>query len=104
LIPLWTQTPSQFGLVSSIFLLSSPGQLTRVSFTLSAYPIGIPESHPNSLSDLHPSTLPDRINAYLAKSPYPIILPIGLLLIQPYTVLPGRITLPDLFSIELPPT
>jgi hypothetical protein len=35
----FTWTPFQFGLVSSIFFLSSPKQLTRVTFTLSAYPI-----------------------------------------------------------------
>jgi hypothetical protein len=66
LIPLWTQTPSQFRLVSSIFFLSSPGQLTRVTFTLLAYPIGLSKSHLNSLPELHPSALPDRINTYLA--------------------------------------
>jgi hypothetical protein len=82
LIPFWTRTPSQFGLVSSIFFLNSSGQLTWVTFTLSAYPnptrtacpnstrapypSSIPESCSNSLPELHLSTLPDRINAYLA--------------------------------------
>jgi hypothetical protein len=37
LIPLWTQDPSQFGLVSPIFFFNSSEQLTRVTFTLSAY-------------------------------------------------------------------
>jgi hypothetical protein len=40
----------------------------------------------------------------MAESHYPILLPIRLLLIQLYTVLPGRITLPDLFPIGLLPT
>jgi hypothetical protein len=66
LIPFWTWTPSQFGLVSSTFLLSSRGQLNRLTFTLSAYPIDLPESHPSGLSDHHPSALPDHINAYPA--------------------------------------
>jgi hypothetical protein len=82
LIPLWTWTPSQFGLVSSIFFLSSPGQLTRVTFTLSAYPIDLPKSHPNSLPKLQPSTLSEP---HLIAS----------MLTWPYTLIPGRITLPD---------
>jgi hypothetical protein len=49
LIQLWTQTPSQFELVSSIFFLNSFGQLTRVTFTLSAYPIS-----PNRLTRILP--------------------------------------------------
>jgi hypothetical protein len=53
LIPLWTRTPFQFGLVSSIFFLSSPRQLTRVTFSLSAYSIGLLESRSNSLPELH---------------------------------------------------
>jgi hypothetical protein len=39
LIPLWTRTPSQFRLVSSIFFLNSSRQLTRVTFTRAPYPI-----------------------------------------------------------------
>jgi hypothetical protein len=39
LIPLRTQTPSQFRLISSIFFMNSSGHPTRVTFTLSAYPI-----------------------------------------------------------------
>jgi hypothetical protein len=60
LIPFCTRTPSQFGLVSAIFFLSSPGQHTLVTFTLSAYPIlpdRLTKSHMNSLSDVHPSAL-----------------------------------------------
>jgi hypothetical protein len=125
LIPFWTQTPSQFGLVSSIFFLNSSGQLTRVTFTLSAYPIGLLESCQNSLFELHLSALPDHINAYPAlyvhtqlnylswffsrldfylpdliwsypaELPYPTPLLIRLLLTRPYIVLPSRITLPD---------
>jgi hypothetical protein len=92
LIPFWTRTSSQFRLVSSIFL-SSPEQLTRVAFILLAYPTGLLESCLNSLSNLHPSVLPDRINAYPVESPYliltrsyPIELPylIGLLPIRLY--------------------
>jgi hypothetical protein len=56
LIPLWTRTPFQFGLVYSIFF-SLPGQLSQVTFTVSAYLIGLPESRPNSLPDPHPSAL-----------------------------------------------
>jgi hypothetical protein len=82
LIPLWTQTPSQFGLVSSIFFLSSPGQLTQVTFTLSAYPIGLPKSRPNSLYNLHPRAL---------HEPYLIVS----MLTWPYTTFLGRITLPN---------
>jgi hypothetical protein len=152
LIPLWTRTPSQFKLVSSIFFFNSSGQLTWVTFTLSAYLIGLPESRPNSLPELHlsalpkpypitsmltrpytfipgritlPNSSPDQTSTYpalhdltrsnyltqsfsrsdfylpgLTRSysaglPYPILLPVGLLLTRPYTVLPGRITLPD---------
>jgi hypothetical protein len=39
LISPWTWTPFQFKLVSSISFLSSPGHLTQVTSTLSAYPI-----------------------------------------------------------------
>jgi hypothetical protein len=39
-----------------------------------------------------------------AELPYPILLPIGLLLTRPYSVLPSQITLPDLFPIGLLPT
>jgi hypothetical protein len=111
LIPPWTQTPFQLGLVSSIFFLSSPEQLTRVTFTVSAYPIGLPESCPNSLPELHPRALPDRIKSlpglirsYPAELPYSILLPIRLQLTRPYTVLPGRIILPDLFPVGIMPT
>jgi hypothetical protein len=144
LSPLWTQTPLQFGPASSIFFLCLPRQLTWVTFTLSAYPIGLPESHLNSLPNPHPSTisepypitsmftrpynrltrsaylntartpypsltwshqcLPGLICSYPVESPYLILLPIGLLLTQPYKVLPSRITLPDLFPVRLLPT
>jgi hypothetical protein len=114
LIPLWTQTPFQFGLVSSISFLSSPGQLIRVTFTLSAYPI-----LPDQLTQISPEQLtqnsPERltrshqylaglIHSYPTELLYPILLPIGLLLTRPYTVLPDRITLPDIFQIRLLPT
>jgi hypothetical protein len=73
LIPLWTQTSSQFGLVSSILFLNSSGQLTQVTFTLSPYPIS-----PDRLTRFSPEqltrtplehltwALPDCINAYPA--------------------------------------
>jgi hypothetical protein len=35
------------------------------------------------------------IRSYPTELRYPILLPIGLLLTQPYTILPGRITLLD---------
>jgi hypothetical protein len=44
------------------------------------------------------------IRPYPTESPYPILLPIRLLLTRPYMVLPGRITLPNLFPIKLLPT
>jgi hypothetical protein len=62
---------TQFGLVSSIFFLSSSRQLTQVTFTISAYPIS-----PDRLTRISPEqltrtpakrltrALPDRINAY----------------------------------------
>jgi hypothetical protein len=81
LIPLWTRTPLQFGPSFSIFFLSLPGQLTRVTFTLSAYPIGLPESRPDSLPDPHPNAL---------SEPYPI----ASMFIWPYMFIPGRISLP----------
>jgi hypothetical protein len=64
LIPFWTWTPFQLGLVSSIFFFSSPGQLTRVTFTLSAYPI-----LPDQLTRISPKqltrTLPERLTRAL---------------------------------------
>jgi hypothetical protein len=111
LIPFWTRTPSQSRLASSIFFLSSPGQLTQVTFTLSAYPIfrdRLTRISPEQLTWTSPEhltwshqCLPGLIHSYPAELPYLIVLPIRLLLIQPYTVLPGRITLPDLFLIGL---
>jgi hypothetical protein len=87
LIPLWTRTPSQFGLVTSIFFLSSLGQLIRITFTISTYPI---------------SFLNLTRTAYLnfIRAPYPI----ASMLTRPYTFIPSRIILPDLFPIELLPT
>jgi hypothetical protein len=110
LIPLWTRTPSQFRLVSSIFFLSSPVPLTWVTFILSAYPNHIRIASPIFIRAPNPSLtrsnqcLPSLIHPYPAESPYPIIFPIGLLLTRPYTVLPDQITLPDLFPIGLLPT
>jgi hypothetical protein len=43
--------------IRTYFLSTYPGNF---------YPIGLPESRPNSLPELHPSALPDRINAYPA--------------------------------------
>jgi hypothetical protein len=82
MIPLWTQTALQFKSASSIFFLSLPEQLTRVTFTLSAYPIGLPESRLDSLPDPHPNAL---FETYLIASMF----------IRPYMFIPGRITLPD---------
>jgi hypothetical protein len=98
LIPLWPWTPSQFGLVSSIFFLSSPGQLTRVTFTLSAYPIGLPKSHPNNLSYLHPSALPKPyLIASMLTQPYTSILS----LIRPYPAL-HDLTRPNYLAQSFP--
>jgi hypothetical protein len=82
LIPLSTQTPLQFRPASSIFFLSLPRQLTRVTFTLSAYLIDLPESCPDSLPDPYLNAL---------SEPYPI----SSMFIRPYMFIPGRITLPD---------
>jgi hypothetical protein len=82
LIPLWTWTPLQFGHVSSIFFLTLLGQLTRVIFTLSTYPIDLPKSCPDSLPDPHTNAL---------SEPYPI----ASMFIQSYMFIPGRIILPD---------
>jgi hypothetical protein len=104
LIPFWTRTPSQFGLASSIFFLSSPGQLTRVTFTLLAYPNLARIAYPIfirapylSLTRWH-QCLPGLVCSYPAKLPYPILLPIRLLLTRSYTVLPSRINLPDVLT------
>jgi hypothetical protein len=116
MIPLWTQNPLQFGPASSIFFLSLLRQLTRVTFTLSAYlnlirttypiltrapyPITsmftrpynwLTRSYPISLLESHPNTLPE---------PYPITS----MFTWPYMFIPGRITLPDHFPVRLPPT
>jgi hypothetical protein len=81
LIPLWTRTPFHFRLACSIFFLSSPGQLTRVTFTLSA-------------SDLTRLAYPN-----LSRTAYPNIVwapyPIASMLTRPYMLIPDRITLPD---------
>jgi hypothetical protein len=106
-------------------------EFIRTTYLGNLYPIGLPESHPNSLPELHPSALPERhtrilleqlartppehltrshqcllglIRSYPAELPYPILLLVGLILIRPYTVLPGQITLPNLFPIGLLPT
>jgi hypothetical protein len=90
--------------------MSSPGQLTLVTFTLSAYPNLARIAYLNFTRTLYPSLtwshqcLPGLIRSYATEFLYPILLLIGLLLTQPYTVLPGRITLPDLFLIGLLPT
>jgi hypothetical protein len=73
LIPPWTRTTFQFRLVSSIFFLSSPGKLTRVTFTQSTYPTlpdWLTRISPKHLTQTSPEclirALPDRINAYPA--------------------------------------
>jgi hypothetical protein len=109
-IPHWTRTPFQFGLVSSIFFLSSPRQLTLVTFTLSTYLNLTWIAYLNFIWAPYPSLtrshqcLPRHIRSYPAELPYSILLPIRLLLTRRYTVLPSRITLPDLFPIGLLPT
>jgi hypothetical protein len=105
LIPLWTRTPSQLGHVSSIFFLNSSGQLCWVTFNLSAYsnspdwltwilPEQLTQTPPGCLIRSH-QCLPGLIRSYPAELPYLILLSIRLLLIRPYTVLPGQSTLPD---------
>jgi hypothetical protein len=109
LILLWTQTPSQFGLVSSIFFLNSFGQLTRVTFTLSAYTNLAWTAYPNStwvpyssLTRSH-QCLPGLRRSYPTELPYPILLSIRLLLTRHYMVLPDRVILSDLFPVRLLP-
>jgi hypothetical protein len=105
LIPLWTQTPSQFGLVSSILFMNSFRQLTRVTFTLWSYLISpdwltrissqqLTQTPPERLTRSH-QCLPRHICSYPAELPYPILLLIGLLLTWPYMVLRGRTTIPN---------
>jgi hypothetical protein len=48
--------------------------------------------------------LPSLTQSYPVELPYSTPLSIRLLFTWPYTVLPSRITLPDLFPIELLPT
>jgi hypothetical protein len=90
-------------------------EITRTTYPGNLHPIGLPDqltqispeylirSSSESLTRSH-QCLPGLIRPYLAKSPYPILLPIRLLLTRPCTVLPSRITLPDLFLIGLLPT
>jgi hypothetical protein len=73
LIPLWTRTPSQFGLVFSIFFLSSLVLLTWITFTLSVYPISLdrltrisPKQLIRSSSERLTRALPDCLNSYPA--------------------------------------
>jgi hypothetical protein len=103
--PLWTQTPLQFGLASSIFFLSLPGQLTRsssecliraLSDRINVYLILYVHTRLNyftrffSRSDFY---LSDRTcPPYLTSLPDPF--PIGLLTTRSYpATLPGRVTL-----------
>jgi hypothetical protein len=89
-------------------------EFTRTTYLgnlyLSAYPNLARTAYLNFIRAPYPSLsrshqcLPGLIRSYLAELPYPILLPIELLLTRPYTVLPGRITLLDLFSIGLLPT
>jgi hypothetical protein len=110
LIPLWTRIASEFGLVSSIFFLNSSGQLTWVTSTVSAYLNLARTAYLNSTQVTYPSLtrshqcLPGLIHSYPVELSYLILLPIELLLTWPYTVLPGRVTLPNLFLIRLLPT
>jgi hypothetical protein len=70
--------------------------------TRSAYPNLARTPYP-SLTRSH-QCLPGLICSYPTESCYHILLSIGLLLTWPYTVLPGRITLPDPFPIGFLPT
>jgi hypothetical protein len=97
-------------------------EFIRTTYPGNLYPIGLPDltrsaylnlartAYPNStrapylsLTRSH-QCLPSLIHSYPAELSYLILLPIKLLLTRPYTVLPGRITLPDLFWIRLLPT
>jgi hypothetical protein len=94
-------------------------EFIRTTYPGNLYPIGLPDltrlAYPNlartayskstqapysSLAQSH-QCIPGLIHSYSAELSYPFLLPIRLLLTQPYTVLPGRITLPDLLPIEL---
>jgi hypothetical protein len=101
LIPLWTWTPSQFGLVSTILFLNSSEQLTQVTFTYrltqSAYPNLARTAYTNSTRApyLITSMLTWPYTFIPGRITLPILLPTGLLVTQPYMVLPGRTTIPD---------
>jgi hypothetical protein len=85
LIPSSTQTPSKFGPASSIFFLNSSGQLTRVTFTPSAYPIS-----PDRLTRILPEQLTRTPPSALTK---PFLT--ASMLTWPYTFVSSRITLPN---------
>jgi hypothetical protein len=91
-------------------------ELIQTTYPGNLYPLGLPDltrsAYPNlvritylsstrapypSLTQLH-QCLPGLICSYPAELHYPILLPIGLLLTCPYTVLPGRITLPNFLT------
>jgi hypothetical protein len=96
-------------------------EFTRTSYLGNLYPIGLPDLTRSAYLNLtrtaylnftqapYPSLtrsyqyLPGLICSYPAELPYPILLPIRLLLTRPYMVLPGRITLLGLFPIGLLP-
>jgi hypothetical protein len=90
-------------------------EFTRTTYSGNIYRIGLPDwltrislgqltqSSPECLIRLQ-QCLSGLICSYLTESPYPILLPIGLLLTRPYTVLPNQISLPDPFSVRLLPT
>jgi hypothetical protein len=82
-------------------------EFTQTTYPGNPYPIGLrnwlTQTSPECLIRSH-QCLSSLICSYPAESPYPILLPLGLLLTRPYTVLPDRITLPDPFPVGLLPT
>jgi hypothetical protein len=76
-----------------------PNCLTRaLPNHINVYPALYVHTQPNYLTRFFSRSdfyLPSLTRSYPAELPYPILLPIKLLLTQPYTVWPDRITLPN---------
>jgi hypothetical protein len=105
----------------NLYPIGSPNRLTRIlpeqltrtppecltralPDRINAYPASFIHIWPNYLTRFFSRSdfyLPGLTRSYPPELPYPILLLIGLLLARPYTVLPGRVTLPDLFPIRL---
>jgi hypothetical protein len=94
MVTLWTRT----------CFLNLLLEFSRTIYPGNLHPIGLPNltrsTNPNLTRTVYPNF---TLAPYPVALPYPILHPIGLLLAQPYRVLPGQITLPDVFPIRLLP-